>query len=94
MNFQFVVPSISIDNVKQHCVLGFDLTSMQDATEGCNNPEKVGEPLRLEFKLAFPLEHITEPIVFWKHLCSVAVDNFGVFGNVFQNGQRCFPAQN
>ena len=33
MNFQDDIPSIPIDNFKDHYVLVFDLTSMQDATE-------------------------------------------------------------
>ena len=48
MNFQDVIPSIPIDDFKDHYVLVFDLTSMQDATENCHYPELFGEPLRLE----------------------------------------------
>ena len=50
MNLQDDIPSIPIDNFKDHCVLVFDLTSMQDASENCHYPELVGEPLRLELK--------------------------------------------
>ena len=35
-NFQDDIPSIPIDNFKDHYVLVFDLTSMQDATEKCH----------------------------------------------------------
>ena len=63
MNFQDEIPSIPIDNFKDHYVLVFDLTSMQDATENCHYPELVGEPLRLEINFTFPLEHVTELIV-------------------------------
>ena len=80
MNFQDDIPSISIDNFKDHYVLVFDLTSMQDATENCHYPELVGEPLRLELNFTFPLEHVTEPIVLGERMSSVAVDNFGVVG--------------
>ena len=38
MYFQADIPSIPIDNFKDHCVLVFDLTSMQDATENCHYP--------------------------------------------------------
>ena len=48
MNFQDDIPSIPIDNFKDHYVLVFDLTSMQDATENCHYRELVGEPLKLE----------------------------------------------
>ena len=36
MNFQDDIPSIPIKNFKDHYVLVFDLTSMQDATEKCH----------------------------------------------------------
>ena len=36
MNFQDDIPSIPLDNIKDHYVLVFDLTSMQDATENCH----------------------------------------------------------
>ena len=42
MKFQDDIPSIPIDNFKDHYVLVFDLTSMQDATENCHWPELVG----------------------------------------------------
>ena len=48
MNFQDDIPSIPIDNFKHHYVLVFDLTLIQDATETCQYPEAVGDPLRLE----------------------------------------------
>ena len=63
MNFQDNIPSIPIDNFKDHYVVVFDLTSMQDATENCHYQELVGEALRLELNFTFPLEHVTELIV-------------------------------
>ena len=80
MNFQDDIPSIPIDNFKDHYVLVFDLTSMQDATENCQYPELVGEPLRLELNFTFPLEHVTELIVLGERMSLVAVDKFGVVG--------------
>ena len=74
MNFQDNIPSIAIDNFKNHYVQVFDLTSMQDATENCHYPELVGEPLRLELNFTFPLEHVTELIVLGERMSSVAVD--------------------
>ena len=38
VNFQDDIPSIPIDYFKDHYVLVFDLTSMQDATENCHYP--------------------------------------------------------
>ena len=55
VNFQDDIPSIPIDDFKDHYVLVFDLTSMQDATENGHNPELVGEPLRLELNFTNPL---------------------------------------
>ena len=78
MNFQDDIPSVPIDNFKDHYVLVFDLTSMQDATEKCHYPELVGEPLRLELNFTFPLEHVTELIVLTERMSSVAVEKFGV----------------
>ena len=79
-NFQDDSPSIPIDDFKDHYVLVFDLTSMQDATENCHYPEFVGEPLRLEINFTHPLEKVTEIIVLDKRMSSVAVDKFGVDG--------------
>ena len=80
MNFQNDIPSIVIDNSKDHYVLVLDLTSMQDATEICPYPELVGEPLRLELNFTFPLEHGIELIVLGEWMSSHGVDKFGVFG--------------
>ena len=80
MNFRDDNPSIPFDNFKDHYVLVFDLTLMQDATENCHYPELVGEPLRLELNFTFPLEHVTELIVLGERMSSVADDKFGVVG--------------
>ena len=78
VNFQDDIPSIPIDNFKNHYVLVFDLTSMQDATENCHYPELVGEPLRLELNFTQPLENVTELIGLGERMSSV--DTFGVVG--------------
>ena len=78
MNFQDDIPSIPIDDFKDHYVLVFDLTSMQDASENCHYPELVGEPLRLELNFTSPLENVTELSVLGERMSSVAVDKFGV----------------
>ena len=80
LNFQDVVPSISIDNFKDHFVLMFDLTSMKDATENGHYPELAGEPLRLELNFTLLLEHVTELIVLGERISLVAVDKCGVVG--------------
>ena len=81
MNFQDDIPSIPIDDFKDHYMLLFELTSMQDATENCHYPELVGEPLRLELNFTNPLENVTELFVLGKRMSSFAVDKFGVVGN-------------
>ena len=86
MNFQDDIPSIPIDNFKDHFVLVFDLTSMQDATENCDYPKLVGEPLRLELNFIFPLERVTDLIVLGKRMSLVAVDMFCVVGKDIQYG--------
>ena len=63
MIFQDDIPSIPIDDFKDHYVLVFDLTSMQDAIENCHYAELVGQPLRLELNFTRPLENVTELIV-------------------------------
>ena len=80
MNFQDDIPSIRIDEFKDHYVLVFDLTSMQYATENYHYPELVGEPLRLELNFTKPHENVTELIVLGERMSSVAVDKFGVVG--------------
>ena len=80
MHFQDDLPSIPFDNFKDHYVLVFDLTWMQDATENCLHPELVGESLRMEINSTFPLEHVTELTVLEKRMSWVAIDKFGVVG--------------
>ena len=80
MNLHDDIPSIPIDDSKDHYVLVFDLTSMQAAFENCHYPELVGEPLRLELFFNNPLENVTELIVLGERMSSVAVDKFGVVG--------------
>ena len=80
MNFQDDIPSLPVDNFKDHYVLVFDLTSMQDATEHCHYPELIGEPMRLELYFSSALENVTEVIVLAESMSSVAVDKFGVVG--------------
>ena len=80
MNFQDDIPSIPINDFKDHYVLVFDSTSMQDATENCHYSELVGEPLRLELIFNNPLENVTELIVLGERMSLVAVEKFGVVG--------------
>ena len=80
MNFQDDIPSIPIDDFKDHYVLVFDLNSVQDATENCHYPVLVGEPLRLELNFTNPLQNVTEFIVLGERMSSVAVDKFFVVG--------------
>ena len=80
MEFQDDIPSIPLDNFKDHYVLVFDLTSMQNASKNCHYPELVGEPLRRELNFTSPLGHVTELIVLGDRMSSFAVDKFGIVG--------------
>ena len=82
LNFQDDILSIPIDDFKDHYLLVFDLTSMQDATEICHYPERIREPLRLEPKFTLLLENVTELIVISERLSSVAVGKCGVVGKI------------
>ena len=81
MNFEDDIPSIPVDNFKDHYVIVFDLTSMQDATEHCHYSELIGEPLILELYFSSPLENVKEVTVLGERMSSVAVDKFGVEGD-------------
>ena len=78
MIFKNDIPSVPIDIFKNHLVLLGDLTSMHPTIVNCHFPELLGEPLSLELKFNFPLEHDTEFIVLGDRMSSVTVDNFGV----------------
>ena len=80
MNFQDVIPSISINNSKDHSVIVFDLTSVQDATENFHYAQLVREPMRLELNFFFHLEHVCRLIILGERIVSVAVYKFGAFG--------------
>ena len=90
MSFQDNIPSIPIDNSKDHYVLLFDLTSMHAATEKCQYTELVGEPLGPELSFTFRLEHVTELMILGEWTSSVPVDkrawivqgNFSMHSNV------------
>ena len=68
MNFQDDISSFRNNNFKDHSVLVFDLTSMQDATENCPYPELVGEPLRLELTSLF-LQNMLLNSLYWENEC-------------------------
>ena len=55
---------------------------MQNATENCQYPNLVGEPLRLELNFTFPVEHLTELILLGERMSLVAADKFGVVGKI------------
>ena len=80
MNFHDDNSSFSIDNFKDHFVLVFDLTTLQDVTENCHYPELVRQTPRLEINFTFPLECVTEPFVLGKGMSLISVDKFGVVG--------------
>ena len=56
MQFNEDFPALPVDDFPNHCVLVFDLTSLQDAAEQLYYPELSGESLRLEIFFQYPLE--------------------------------------
>ena len=56
-------PALPMEDFRNHYILVFDLTSLQDAAEQLHYPEFSGESLRIEMFSQFPLEQITEVIV-------------------------------
>ena len=73
MNFQDDIPALPCHNFEYHYLLVFDFTSMQDTTENCKYRELVVEPLRLALIFSFPLEHVTELIVWGERVSLVAI---------------------
>ena len=80
MNFRYDIPSNSIDNLKDHFVLMFDLISMQVGTVNSHYPQTVREPLRLKLNFSFPVKHVTNFLVLGERKSSVVVDKFDVVG--------------
>ena len=78
MNFEDEIPSIPIDNSKNHYEPVFDLISLNHAFGIFRYQELNEEPLKLGLNFAFLLEHVTELNVMTKRMTSVAIDNFGV----------------
>ena len=85
MKFQDDIPSIPINDFKDHYVLVLGLTSMQDAAENFHYPELVGEPLRLELSFTHSLQKDTELIVLGERMFSVPLDKFCVVGKFVEN---------
>ena len=56
-------PALPMEGFQNHCILDFDLTSLQDAAEQLHYPELNGESLRLEMFFQFSLEPVTEVII-------------------------------
>ena len=71
-NFRDDIPSIQIDIFKDHFVLVFDSTSMQDGTESSHYTELVEKLLELGLIFIFLLEHVTELIATGERMSWVA----------------------
>ena len=86
MNLQDDISSFSYHKFREHFVLVFDLTSMQNATENSHYTKLVGEPLRRELNFTFPLEHVTDRTVWEERMSSSAADIGGVIAKKIWNG--------
>ena len=73
LNFHDDIPSFPFETFKDHYVLVFDLIPIQDAAENCHYAKLVGEPLRLELPLTFPLDDVTDFAVLGERRSFVAV---------------------
>ena len=76
MNYHDDTSSFPNDIFKDYFVLVIDLSSMQNATDNFHYPEMFRQPLTMELNFTFPLEHVTELIVFgtetlWLQLASL-----------------------
>ena len=83
MTFQDGIPSILFQNFKDHYLLVFDLTSMQDATKNCHDPELVEEPSTRKLNINYPPEYVNEVILLRERMSLVVVDKFGVVGRIY-----------
>ena len=63
IQFKEDFPAFPIEDFRNHYILVFDLTSLQDAVERLHYPKLSGESLRLEILFHFLLEQLTEVIV-------------------------------
>ena len=94
MNIQNDFLSIASANFKDHCVLVFVLTSMQDANKNCQCPELVGEKRKLIITISVSLEHVTDNILLREIMSSGATDKFSVVGENVRNEKLGSPAIN
>ena len=86
MNLQYDISPFPAFNYREGCVLVFERTSMQVATEKFQLPDLVGGPLTLEFIFASLLENVTQLFVLEERKPSVNVEKFGVLGKNVSNG--------
>ena len=94
MNFQYVIPSLRSDKFIANYFLGFDLTSMQNATQNFQYKEwhwEVGKLVLNFTNFALPLDNLTEFIVLGNWMSSVAVEKFDLNGRNIQKRQRYSP---
>ena len=92
LNLQADIPPTLNESFKDQCLLLSDLTSMQDATENLIFPDLIGEPRRLQLNSICLLKLTTELIILSERLPWVAIEQCGVFGNVFYSWWRWSPS--
>ena len=77
MKFNGETPALPNHLFRNHYILVFDLTSLQDAGENIHYPEFIGESIRLEMFFDHPLRNVTEIIVLGERMSTVKIDQFG-----------------
>ena len=82
MQFNEDFPALPLEDFRNHYILVFDLTSLQDAAEQLHYPELSGESLRLEKFFQFRMEQVTEEIVLGERLSIIQIDKFGTVAKI------------
>ena len=75
---------------KNHYILVFDLTSIQDAGENIHYPELSCESIRLEMFFDRSLRNVTEIIVLGERMSTVKIDQFGTVDKKSNNFSSFF----
>ena len=82
MNFNEEIAALPHHLFRNHCILVFDLTSLQNAGENIHYPELIGESIRLEMFFDHPLRNVTEIIVLGEKMSTVKIDQFGMVAKI------------
>ena len=77
MKFDKEIPALPNHQFENHCMLVFDLTSLQDAGENIHYLELSGKSMRLGKFFDRSLRNVTEIIVLGERMSTVKIDQYG-----------------